>query len=257
MNLTVTLVQPNLVWEQPEGNRELISRMLDGNQEATDLILFPEMFTTGFTMNAVAMAEPLDGPSMQWMAELAVGRKSVVCGSLIISEAGKYFNRLVWMRPDGNYTCYDKRHLFSMAGEDKVFTAGKSRIVLELNGWAILPQICYDLRFPVWARNQDDYDVYLNISSWPKIRNRAWKTLIPARAIENQAYAIGVNRFGTDGNSIEHTGDSVVIDPLGEVVTEISGGAGLQTVSLNHDYLQELRHKLPFQADRDTFSINQ
>lgn len=257
MDLHLTLVQPDLAWEDPGRNREQIGNMLGEVGGNTDLIILPETFATGFSMNARAMAETMEGPTVQWMYRKAETLNAVVCGSLIISDGGKYYNRMVWMRPDGSYAYYNKRHRFSMAGEDKVFEAGSERVVATLKGWRVLLQICYDLRFPVWGRNHGDYDVYLNVANWPQPRNNAWKSLLKARAIENQAYAIGVNRFGTDGNGTYHTGDSAVIDPMGEVLAAIPELAGTVSARLSYNYLQEIRQKLPFLDDRDSFTIIQ
>lgn len=255
MELKVTLIQTDIVWEDIEENLLRYGQKIDGISETTDLILLPEMFNTGFSMNAVKLAEAESGKTINWMRQKASQKNAVVCGSLIVKENNNYFNRLIWMRPDGSYQKYDKRHLFNLAKEGDVFTAGKEKLLVELKGWKICPQICYDLRFPVWNRNDNGYDVLVNIANWPDKRNFAWKTLLRARAIENQAYVIGLNRVGTDGNGYYYSGDSAVIDPMGETLFEKSDEEAIQTVTLSKEYLQEVRTNLPFLEDKDSFTI--
>ncbi len=255
MDLTVVIVQANLIWEDASANRYLLQQHLRSVDVPVDLIVLPEMWSTGFTMQAEALAEPMEGPSMGWMHTIAQERDCAVTGSLIIQEQGRYLNRIICMHPDGTYDTYDKRHLFSMAGEDKHYSCGTERLVWQWKGWRILPQICYDLRFPVFSRNLGDYDIYLNVANWPDKRSHAWRTLLQARAIENQAYAIGVNRVGEDGNGFYYRGDSAIVDPLGEVLTQISHKEGVSIVPLSLDKLQEIRNTLPFLNDRDSFSL--
>jgi len=227
-------------------------------KEATDLIVLPEMFSTGFTMNASALAEPVHGESVEWMRHTAAKKKCVVTGSLIISENGNFYNRLIWMKPDGNFYHYDKRHLFRLAHEEKTFTSGESKLIVELNGWKIFPLVCFDLRFPVWSRRTKDsgYDVLLYVANWPERRVTAWNQLLIARAIENQCYAVGVNRVGNDGNSIYHSGESAVINYKGENICGINPHEEIiETVELHKEELQEFRSSLPFLEDADSFTI--
>ncbi len=255
MDLRISIFQVDLVWENPEANKKKLSRYLADIATGTDAAIFPEMFTSGFTMKAEKLAEKMDGESIRWMREEAAKNKLAVAGSLIIEENGQYYNRFVWVSPDGSLIHYDKRHLFSLSEEPRVFTPGKNRQVIDYLGWKIFPQVCYDLRFPVWARNDNGYDIYLNVANWPVMRSEAWNILLQARAIENQAYAIGVNRFGKDGHEIYHAGDSSVIDPLGRVMLKISDEENVKTVTLKKAELYEIRRKLPFLNDRDNFNL--
>lgn len=230
----ITIFQAYLFWENVEKNLNNLSLRLSGLKEKTDLILLPEMFNTGFTVNVEKCAEKMDGPTMHWMYEHAKAYNCVVAGTLIIVENGHYYNRFVWMSPDGSFVHYDKRHLFGMAGENKVFTPGNSRIVLNLKGWRVCPMVCYDLRFPVWSRNLgNSYDLLVYTASWPDKRSAHWRALIPARAIENQAYVIGVNRVGYDGNEIYYSGGSMCISPNGDVVYYKPEDEDLYTFTLN------------------------
>jgi len=214
------------------------------------------MFTTGFTMNAAALAEPMDGKSMQWMHKIAVKYEAVVTGSLIIKENNKFYNRLIWMRPDGSHEHYDKRHLFALGKEHETYTAGDKRIIVELNGWKICPVICYDLRFPVWLRNVGgEYDLLLIVANWPERRALHWRTLIPARAIENQAYVVAVNRVGHDGDEVYHSGDSNCIDPNGKVIYYKRDEEDMYTFSIVGDEIEKIRRAMPFLKDADVFKI--
>ena len=260
-NLSVTLIQSNLHWENIPANLEMFSQEIKAIPE-TDLIILPETFTTGFSMNP-KFAEPMDGSAVEWMRKTANEKACVICGSLMIQEEGRFYNRLVWMQPDGEWLTYDKRHLFCISDEPKFFTAGEERLIVELNGWKICPLICYDLRFPVWARCFDSaqhdtplYDVLLYVANWPERRNVAWKTLLPARAIENQAYVIGVNRVGVDEKNISHTGDSMVIDALGKTLYYKEQEEDIFTVELNYEELSRVREQLPFLNDADDFVLN-
>lgn len=262
----VTLLQPDLYWHDPVANRAMLEERIFNLPEQTDLIVLPEMFTTGFTMDARAVAEPMNLTTFRWLKQMAKQTGAVVTGSYVVQERGgstgwNYFNRLIWMQPDGQFDTYDKRHLFRMAGEDAVYTAGTHRLVKEWNGWRICPLICYDLRFPVWSRNQRtestdyDYDLLLYVANWPAARRTAWNTLLQARAIENLSYVIGVNRVGDDGNGHPYTGDSAVIDFRGDVLfrqadTEITHQ---QTLSL--DELRAFRQKFPANLDADSFTL--
>lgn len=253
--LKITIVQTVLHWHDPERNRAHLGEMLSALDEPTDLIVLPEMFTTGFTMEAAACAETMGGPSVAWMKAQAGALDAVVCGSVIIEEGGRFCNRLVWMRPDGRYEIYDKRHLFRMAREDEYFTAGSRRLVVELQGWRVCPMVCYDLRFPVWSRNRGDYDVLLYVANWPSRRRDAWRTLLRARAMENLAYVVGVNRVGVDGNDIPYSGDSVVLDYIGQPIVEGSDAPMTATVSLDREKLEAYRRKFPAHLDADDFNI--
>jgi predicted amidohydrolase len=219
------------------------------------------MFNTGFSMRPEALAEPMDGATVAWMKAIAAHHRCILAGSLMIAEEGHYFNRLVWMQPNGQAGYYDKRHLFAYAGEDKHYAPGGKRLIASVNGWKINLQVCYDLRFPVWARQQlsDDgepeYDVLVYVANWPERRVQAWKTLLKARAIENQCYVVGVNRTGHDGNGIYHSGDSMVVDPLGEVVCQFTHEEVVHSLELDAAHLNDLRRKLPFLADADDFYL--
>ena len=255
-DLRVTIVQPDISWKNAPENLEKYSSMLLGNGIATDLVLFPEMFQTGFCTDPKTVAETMDGDTVRWMKRTAESLNCAVAGSLIIRENRRYFNRLVYIDQYENLTWYDKRHLFRMANEEDKFTAGKNRFVVPLNGWRISFQICYDLRFPVWSRNQDDYDVLVYSANWPAARTDIWSILLRARAIENQSYVIGVNRVGTDGNAISYTGDSMAIDPKGFVIGDFQQSQeSLKTVSLSWDELTRFRSEFPVWKDKDDFEM--
>jgi len=255
-NLKISIFQGYLFWENIDKNLQNIELRLSSIREKTELIILPEMFTTGFTMNAAALAEPMDGKSMQWMHKIAVKYEAVVTGSLIIKENNKYYNRLIWMRPDGSHEHYDKRHLFALGQEHETYTAGDKRIIVELNGWKICPVICYDLRFPVWLRNVGgEYDLLLIVANWPERRALHWRTLIPARAIENQAYVVAVNRVGHDGDEVYHSGDSNCIDPNGKVIYYKRDEEDMYTFSIVGDEIEKIRRAMPFLKDADKFEI--
>ncbi|MFZ9942475.1 MAG: amidohydrolase [Bacteroidia bacterium] len=255
--LRVTLIQTTLLWEDGNGNRMLMDELFKGIKKgSTDVVVLPEVFTSGFTMNAPKVAEHMHGKTLQWMLETAKRKNAVVCGSLVVCVGKNHFNRFVWVEPGGRVVHYDKRHLFRMAGEDRVFTAGRKRVVIDYKGWRICPQICYDLRFPVWSRNKNDYDVMLYIANWPERRRHAWKSLLVARAIENQCYVVAVNRVGTDGKNLAYAGDSVVHDMWGESMTNIKPYKGsVVTVSLDLNALLKARKDFPVDLDRDRFSL--
>jgi len=256
-DLTLTLVQTALHWHDPEANCRQLAQKLQQITKPTDLIVLPEMFTTGFSMNAPELAEKPDGPTTQWLAEQAQQYGAVVTGSLIIEENGHYYNRLIWMRPNGSYDIYNKRHLFRMAGEQHVYTPGTARLTVELNGWQICPLICYDLRFPVWSRNLNQtYDLALYVANWPAKRSLAWRTLLQARAIENVAYSVGVNRVGTDGNNIAYTGDSSIYQPTGEIIWTKSEEEVVHTITLSKKLLTDYRQVFPAHLDADSFYLD-
>ncbi len=256
-NLKITIFQAYLFWENIDKNlQNLALRLSMGIKEKTDLIILPEMFSTGFSMNAEALAEETDGKTMQWMSQIAHKYECVITGSIIIKEDGHYFNRLIWMLPDGSYSYYNKRHLFGLGDEDKNYTAGLDKVIVELKGWKIRLSICYDLRFPVWLRNKDEeYDILLLIASWPDKRSSHWNALIPARAIENQSYVIGVNRVGHDGKEVYHSGHSQCIDPMGKTVYYKPEDEDLYTFSIHYEELVKTRRSFPFLRDADKFEI--
>jgi len=256
MNLRISTIQCQLEWENPVANRQRIERMLDPLVSFTDLIILPEMFSTGFSMNPAPLAESMDGETVEWMRQQAVKTQAVITGSLIIQKDEQFFNRLIWIFPDGSLQSYDKRHLFSHAGEDEHYTAGQERTICQWKGWKICPQICYDLRFPVWSRNTVDYDLLIYVANWPIMRRYHWQTLLKARAIENQCYTIGVNRVGMDGNDIPYSGDSMVIDYLGHPIYHISDVENVFTTTLDLEKQQNLRNKLKFLKDRDNYTIH-
>jgi len=256
-SLKLTLVQSELAWENAPANLLRFNKILQGiRKNSTEIILLPEMFTTGFTMNAKQVAEKMDGESVQWMRELAAKKNAAVCGSLVIEDKRKFYNRLVWMRPDGTYEYYDKRHLFRMANEHLTYSPGKKKLIIEWKGWRICPLICYDLRFPVWSRNTGDYDVLLYVANWPERRRFAWSQLLIARAIENQCFVAGLNRVGVDGKNVSYTGDSVVLDPFGEKMSNIKPSkVQIETIKLDPKVLLGARKNFPVMMDRDRFRI--
>ena len=270
--LTFTLIQTGLHWEDKQANLQMLEEKINNIQEKTQVVVLPEMFSTGFSMKPETMAEPMSGETVAWMKRIAAEKKIILTGSLIIEEDGAYYNRSIWMLPNGQYGSYDKRHRFAFAGEDKHYTAGTERFIASANGFKINLLICYDLRFPVWARQQAsplppsiegesepgaafEYDVLIYVANWPERRSTAWKTLLQARAIENQCYVIGVNRVGNDGNEIYHSGDSMVISPLGEVLYHKAHEEDSFTITLQKKELDEIRSKFPFWRDADGFQI--
>jgi len=253
--MQVTLVQAPLIWENPKSNRNYFEARINSITENVDLIVLPEMFTSGFTMNPEHVAETMEGETITWLKVLAKARKCAITGSLVIAENGNFYNRLVFVFPSGAIQFYDKRHLFTLAGEDKVYTSGNQKIVVDYLGWKICPLICYDLRFPAFSRNSEDYDLLIYVASWPKIRTNAWDALLKARAIENMCYAIGVNRIGTDANGYEYIGHSQAVDFLGNYVLEPEESEGCFTVKLEQEKMLETRQKLGFLNDRDSFEI--
>ena len=255
-DLKVTLIQTSLFWENIESNISLFDEKIDGIRDETDLIVLPEMFTTGFSMNAEKLAQDMGGTSVKWLREKSRSRQTDITGSMIIRANEKYFNRFLWAKPDGTLSYYDKRHLFRMTGEEKVYSAGDKNITVELKGWRIRPFICYDLRFPCWTRNlNNSYDVAVFIANWPEKRTSHWNALLPARAIENQCYVIGVNRVGEDGNGYYHSGDSSVIDPAGNIIFRKQDEESVYTASLSYQVLQEYRKSFPVWMDADGCSL--
>lgn len=255
-NLRVTLVQANLHWEDVPANLGMFSEKLAAVHD-TDVIILPEMFTTGFSMNARKLAEEVDGPAVTWMKQTAAEKNAVVTGSLIVKEEGRFYNRLFWMQPDGKCVWYDKRHLFTLTGEETVFTPGEDKLLVHWKGWNICPLICYDLRFPVWSRNKNtEFDLLLYVANWPQRRSYPWKQLLVARAIENQSYVVGVNRVGNDGNDVYHSGDSMVVDALGNVLYHKIDEEDVSTITVSKTELQKVREQFPFLNDADDFELN-
>lgn len=254
-DLTITLVQSPLAWHDPAANRQHFGGLLRALPGPTDLVILPEMFTTGFTMDTRAQAESMSGPTIEWLAAMAAELDAVICGSLVIEDGGRYFNRLVWMPPDGRHRHYDKRHLFRMAGEHEHFAAGRDRLITQLKGWRVCPLVCYDLRFPVFSRGADAYDLLLYVANWPAARRTAWRALLPARAVENQCYVAGVNRIGTDGKGIVYAGDSGVYDHLGQPLADLGGEDGQVTLTLSLQALARYREKFPAWRDADPFTL--
>lgn len=256
-NLTITLIQSDLYWEDIDRNLSMFKEKINTLKSSeTDIILLPEMFSTGFSMNASTLAEDMNGKTINWMKEQAQNINSVIVGSIIIHENDLFYNRLIWMRPDGSYAYYDKRHLFSMGKEDQIYSPGKQKLILTLKGWRICPMICYDLRFPVWARNTEAIDCFLFVANWPEKRITHWDILLKARAIENQSYVVGINRTGKDGQGTLHTGHSAVIDPYGGELLVEKTEESIKTLTLDYGYLQLIRRQYPFLRDADSFQIH-
>jgi predicted amidohydrolase len=260
-NLTFTLIQPALHWEGKEANLHAFERKIKDLKGTTQVVILPEMFSTGFSMKPEVLAEEMNGETVHWMKRVAAENRIILTGSVIIKDGDHYLNRLIWMQPNGQYGYYDKRHLFAFAGEDQHYSSGGQRFIASANGWRINLLVCYDLRFPVWARQQFgedgsfEYDLLVYVANWPERRSHAWKTLLVARAIENQCYVIGVNRVGEDGNKIYHSGDSMVVDPLGEVLYHKADDEDIFTITLEKEHLDHIREKFPFWRDADEFKI--
>ncbi|MCL4154537.1 UNVERIFIED_CONTAM: hypothetical protein GTU68_016118 [Idotea baltica] len=254
--LKIALIQSDLVWENPEENRLNFSQKINNISEEVDMIVLPEMFTTGFTMNASKVAESMDGDTVLWMQNMAKNTNAAIVGSVVILEEKNYYNRLLFVEPSGYISKYDKRHTFTLVGENKTYTAGKEKVIINYKGWKISPLICYDLRFPVWARNMANYDVLLYVANWPKPRVSAWDALLKARAIENMSYCIGVNRVGVDGVNSEYSGHSGCYDVLGDLMTSFEANSEqTEVITLEKRHIEAYRNKLKFLDDRDLFSI--
>ncbi len=255
--LNIAMIQANLHWEDAEANRELFSEEISKVSDEVELIVLPEMFTTGFSMNAEKLAEETEAETLNWMQKIAKSKSSAITGSVIITENGNYYNRLYFVFPDGSYKLYDKRHTFTLAKEDQTYTAGTERLIVDYKGWKICPLICYDLRFPVWARNTVDYDLLIYVANWPEKRVNAWDALLKARAIENMSYCIGLNRTGEDGDGYVYNGHSAAYDPLGKELTKLDRSDAFTTeFSIDKTSLNEIRNKLKFLQDRDNFTLN-
>lgn len=254
--LKLALVQTDVVWQNAFENRIRYSEKMDNIKEDVDVIILPEMFSTGFSMQPQEVSETMQGETVEWMKKIASKKNAAICGSLIISEEKQFYNRFLFVMPNGEISFYNKRHLFSLAGEEKVYSQGVERKLIEFRGWKIHPLICYDLRFPVWARNVDEYDLLLYVANWPKPRIVAWDTLLKARAIENLCYTVGVNRVGADENGYEFSGHSAVYDCLGEKLTfSIPNHESVEIIELYKDHIEKVRSQLNFLNDKDTFEI--
>jgi omega-amidase len=277
-SLTITTIQTGVQWEDKSANLKRLEERILAIQEPTELVVLPEMFSTGFSMRPEALAERMDGPTLAWMQETAARKKIILTGSIIVEEEDNYYNRLIWMLPNGQFGYYDKRHRFAYAGENEQYTAGHKRLIASVKGWKVLLLVCYDLRFPVWSRQtrqreggtgdaepgagagaataaELEYDLQLYVANWPERRAHAWKTLLQARAIENQCFVAGVNRIGDDGNGIYHSGDTMIIDPLGETLYHAAAREEAFTLTLRKDELTRVRQRFPFWQDADHFSI--
>jgi omega-amidase len=253
--MKIALIQSPLSWENPTANRNHFEEKINAVTKKNDLIVLPEMFSTGFTMSPEAVFETMDGETIQWLQSMAKAKNSAITGSLVIKENGNFYNRLVFVFPSGEIQFYDKRHLFTLAGEEKIYTSGKEKLIVEYLGWKICPLVCYDLRFPVFARNVEDYDVLIYVANWPKSRIQAWDILLKARSVENMCYAIGVNRTGSDNNNLEYNGHSQAVDFLGNYALEPQETEGVFIVELNKEKLVETRNKFGFLNDKDSFEL--
>ena len=252
-NLKITIIQPDIIWENVQANLDKYSEIIAGIEQ-TDVIILPEMFTTGFSMNPEILKEKMDGSSVQWMKKMAKEKDASVVGSLIIEENEKTYNRAIWVFPDGKTEFYDKRHLFAMGQEHLHYSPGVEKQMVEFRGWKFCPLICYDLRFPVWSRNTENYDVLIYVANWPSPRHHHWKVLLVARAVENQSYCIGVNRTGTDGTGLKYSGDSCMISPKG--FAEFMGeNESTKTFEISYSEIHEYRKSFPLLEDRDEFQI--
>ncbi|WP_029270796.1 amidohydrolase [Flavobacterium sp. KJJ] len=253
--MKIALIQSDLYWEDASKNRKNLESKINQIDSEVNLIVLPEMFSTGFTMNASPVAEPMEGETVLWMKAIARQKNCAVTGSVIIIENEQYYNRMLFVFPSGELNYYDKRHLFTLAGEDKSYTAGTQKVIVEYLNWKICLQICYDLRFPVFARNVENYDLLLYVANWPKVRTNAWDALLKARAIENLSYVIGVNRIGVDANNYEYIGHSQAVDYLGNYILEPQETENAFVVDLDKNKMLETREKLDFLSDKDFFEI--
>ncbi|GAA3753124.1 nitrilase family protein [Flavobacterium ginsengisoli] len=253
--MKIALIQTDLFWQNASKNRENFDSKINEIQSEVNLIVLPEMFSTGFTMNASEVAETMQGDTIEWMKLKAKQKNAAVAGSVVITENEKYYNRMIFVFPSGEFQYYDKRHSFSLAGEDKVYTCGNQKVIVDYLDWKICLQICYDLRFPVFARNVENYDLILYVANWPKVRTNAWDALLKARAIENLSYVVGVNRIGNDAHNYEHIGHSQAIDFLGNYVLEPQEKNGVFVIELDKNTMYETRKKLDFLSDKDQFEI--
>lgn len=260
--LTISLIQTALHWEDKPRNLQMLEEKIKNISERTEVIILPEMFSTGFSMKPKELAETMSGETVNWMKRMSSEKRAIIAGSLIIEDNGAYFNRLIWMQPDGNYGYYNKRHLFAYAHENQHYASGNKRLIASVKGWKVNLQVCYDLRFPVWARQNfalteghPEFDLLIYVANWPERRNHAWKILLQARSIENQCFVAGVNRVGKDGNEIYHSGDSMIINPMGEVLYIKAHDEDVHTITLQKTEVEEVRTRMPFWKDGDKFMI--
>jgi len=255
--LHIALFQLNLVWENPTDNRAMIDQWFQKVNKSTDIVFLPEMFTTGFSMNVAELAEQINGETVQWMKKCCVEYQFALCGSLIIQENDQYFNRLVFVEPSGDVHFYNKRHLFTMGNEESHFQQGTERLIIQYKGWRICPMICYDVRFPVWSRNLNEYDLLVYVANWPRNRDEVWNSLLKARAIENQSYVVGVNRVGVDDHKIHYSGNSQILNAKGHCITEPNEGEeGIVTAEISMADLVKFRTSFPVLNDADSFYID-
>ncbi|MBL0014552.1 MAG: nitrilase family protein [Flavobacterium sp.] len=255
--MKIAIVQSNLSWEEPETNRATFLKKINEIEEEVDLIILPEMFTSGFTMNPISVAESMDGETVFWLKSIAKKRNCAIVGSVVITENENYFNRCLFVFPSGEVNTYNKRHLFTLAGEDRKYKAGKSKTIVYFRGFKICPLICYDLRFPVFSRNAEEYDLLLYVANWPEIRINAWDILLRARSVENQCFTIGVNRVGTDQNQLTYNGHSQAVDYLGNYLLEPQEEEGIFIITLDKNEMLQAREKLDFLSDRDSFTLSE
>lgn len=253
--MKIALIQSDLHWENAFENRKSFESKINQIDAEVNLIVLPEMFSTGFTMNPTAVAETMQGETILWMKTVAKQKNAAITGSIVIVENEKYYNRMLFVFPSGEFNYYNKRHLFTLAGEDQFYTAGTEKVIVDYLGWKICLQVCYDLRFPAFARNKENYDLLVYVANWPKVRTNAWDALLKARAIENLSYTVGVNRTGLDANNYEHIGHSQVVDFLGNYILEPQETAGVFIIDLDKNAMLETRKKLDFLSDQDVFEI--
>lgn len=253
--MKIALIQTNVIWENPSENRRILEDKIYAITEAVDLIILPEMFASGFTMNPSIVAETMNGATISWLKEMAKSKSCAITGSLVITENENFYNRMVFIFPNGEIQHYDKKHLFTLAGEDKIYKSGNEKVIVNYNNWKICLQVCYDLRFPVFSRNTENYDMLIYVASWPKVRTNAWDILLKARAVENLSYTIGVNRIGTDNNNLEYIGHSQIIDELGNSMIAPTENEGVFIATLDKNKMLETRNKLNFLNDKDTFNF--
>lgn len=253
--MKIAILQSDLIWENPKANRVYFEEKINTISEKINLIVLPEMFSTGFTMNPAAVAETMQGETVLWMQSLAKAKNTAITGSVVIEESNHFYNRMLFVFPSGAIQFYDKKHLFTLAGEDKVYTAGNQKLIVDYLGWKICPMVCYDLRFPVFSRNVEDYDLLLYVASWPEKRINAWNALLKARAIENMSYTIGVNRIGTDANGHQYPGHSQLLDCLGDYLVAPTESENVFIVELDKEKQLATRQKLGFLNDRDSFQL--
>jgi len=256
-NLTVSIIQTDLAWEDKPANFQHFSELIDAIDLDTDLIVLPEMFTTGFSMNSQQHYDSPEGKTLDWLRAQAHKKQAAITGSAMIKDNGHFYNRLLFVKPDGSYQTYDKKHLFTLAGEQHYYSAGQQKLIVDYKGWKIYPLVCYDLRFPVWIRNTEDYDLLIFVANWPEKRVAAWDALLKARAIENMSYCIGVNRIGQDGNGFPHSGHSAIYDALGKkITTDLFEEAFVETQVLSKEHIETSREKFGFLKDRDGFVLS-